>query len=647
MKRLAKTATLFLGFGALALGACSEGADYDLESELATAAVDFDRENHPGKPLYEANCAACHSGTVAKAPHFDFLGMMSPASIHMSMDGGIMSTQAANLSEEERIEVVEYITQREIESIEQLALIKPPMCESDETSQFDLSKPAPAVGWGHDTARFSNAAAAGLDAKSIPDLELKWAFAFPESQRARSQPTIAMGAVFVGSQDGRVYAFDLETGCARWTFNARAEVRTAIVLQSDESDTVSADDPPLAFFGDFIGNLYAVNALTGELAWTFDTTDHPNGTLTGAPAYHDGHLYVPVSSLEPVTAANPEYECCTFRGKVIKVEAATGKVLWEHYSVLEEPVVQGKTSIGTTIIGPSGAPIWNSPAIDAKRGLLYVGTGENYSSPADGNSDAVLAINMATGRREWTNQLTAGDAFNVGCFIEDNPNCPEEDGPDLDIGASIIVLEQPDGKDILIVGRKTGEVFGLDPENSGKIRWTSKVGRGSLQGGVHFGMASDGTRVYVPIYDTMGSLWDHEYLEANRRQGGPQDPVPGMHAVDARDGKLLWSSVQENVCPEELRYCEPGISAAVTAMPGAVFAGHLDGFLRAYAQGTGELLWEYDTKAKVVGVNGIEGHGGSMSGAGPAIGDGYVVTNSGYSLYSHQPGNLLLVFASR
>ncbi len=629
----------------LVLSACSPESSDDIAmpqaepdtlqstDDMQTGAADFDREGHPGGLVYEQQCAGCHDGTVAKAPHFSWLEMMSASVIYKSMTEGVMQVQAAGLSMQQKLEVTEYLTRTHLEDAASVQPISPPFCAD---RSFALQRPIPAVNWGHDTHRYSPSTVAGLSAKDIPQLQLKWAFAFPEAFRARSQPAIALGAVFVGSQDGRVYALDLETGCARWVFAAGAEVRTGIVLSLPEG-TVSSANPPLAFFGDIVARLYAVNALTGELLWSIKADEHPSATLTGTPAYYEGTLFVPVSSLEVIPAADPDYACCTFRGSVLAVDARTGENRWRHYSIPDEPAVVGKTSVGTSVISPSGAPIWTSPTIDRTRGLLYVGTGENYSSPAEGNSDAILAIDMTSGKRVWTRQSTAGDAWNVACMMTDNPNCPKEDGPDFDHGSSILLVPLGDGKELLLAGHKNGHVFGLDPDNQGARLWETEVGRGSIQGGVHFGMAVADQQLYVPIND-MNNTRNGDYLD-------PELARPGMHSVDVRTGELLWSQVQENVCDPDHEFCDPGISAPVTAMPGAVFAGHLDGFIRAYAQQTGEVIWEFDTRPEVLGINGIVGHGGSMSGSGPAIVDGHVVVNSGYGLYNHEPGNLLMVFS--
>ena len=601
--------------------------------DMQTGAADFDRSTHPGKGLYEESCSGCHDGSVSRAPHFSWLEMMSASVIYEAMNVGVMSVQAAALADGEKLLITEYLTRTKLESGAALKVNEPPMCTDGD---FDLSSPAQAVNWGHDTNRYSPSTVAGLTVPEIPNLELKWAFAFPDAFRARSQPTIAMGTVFVGSQDGRVYALDLETGCARWTFSAAAEVRTGIVLSLSEAP-MSKDNPPLAYFGDIIARFYAVNALTGELVWSLKADDHPSATLTATPAFHEGMVFVPVSSLEVIPAADPAYECCTFRGSVLAIDATSGDVLWRHHTIPGEPSEVSRTSIGTKLLSPSGAPVWSSPTVDVKRGLIYVGTGENYSSPADENSDAVLAIDMATGARVWTRQSTSGDAWNVACMMADNPNCPPEDGPDFDHGSSILIVELDKDKDILLAGHKNGTVYALDPDNKAEVLWATEVGRGSIQGGVHFGMSAADTQLYVPIND-MNNTRNGDYLD-------PEQARPGMHSIDANTGKLLWSNVQKNVCFDEDEFCDPGISSAVTSIPGAVFAGHLDGFVRAYASGDGALLWEYDTRPERVGVNGIAGYGGSMSGAGPAIVAGHLVINSGYGLYNHEPGNLLMVFA--
>lgn len=594
------------------------------------------REEMPGAALYQEHCANCHQGGVSRAPHLTWLEMMTPQALVASMTDGLMRPQSAHLSAAQRIHIAEYLSRARYAAQAPSAA---PACVG-EAARFDLSRPVPKVGWGHDTARFVNAQTAQLTTADLGNLRLKWAFAFPNALRARSHPAIALGAVFVGSQDGTVYAFDLQTGCQRWAFQASAEVRTGIVLSAWQPSAAASNpsqDPPLAFFGDILAKLYALNALTGELVWSIKADDHPSATITGTPALAGDRLLVPISSLEVTPAANPNYPCCTFQGKVLAVAPSTGEIIWSHSTIPNPPVQVATTSAGTPVLAPSGAPVWSSPAVDLKRNLAYFGTGENYSSPADGNSDAVIAVDLTTGERAWTRQSTAGDAWNVACMMADNPNCPEEDGPDFDHGASMILIEA-EGRSVLAVGHKNGTVYGLDPDNQGAVLWSTRVGRGSIQGGVHFGMAAAEGLIYAPIND-MNDTRNGDWLD-------PELARPGVHALDAASGEVMWRRVQEDICSPERPFCDPGVSAAVTAIPGALLAGHLDGHLRAYSAANGEVLWDFDTTQPAAAVNGLTAQGGGMSGgAGPAVADGHLVINSGYGLYFHEPGNALLVFA--
>ena len=598
--------------------------------ELRAGSEFADRNALPGAALYNKHCATCHQGQVYKAPHQTWLEMMSQSALSKTMTDGIMAQQAAMLSKKQKIAVIEYLTSRRY--VTKANEAHPIDFCSDYSADFAAWNDDEITGWGRDTSRFIPAEVAGLTREDLPKLKLKWSFGYPDAMRIRSQPTIAMGAIYTGSQDGTVYALDLETGCVRWAFPASAEVRTGIVLGRH------GEERPLAFFGDIIANLYAVDARTGELVWKIRTDEHPSATLTGTPAYHGGVIYAPVSSLEVTAAADPNYPCCTFRGKVIAVDAGSGEIRWLSHTVTETPHKQNISSAGKPAFGPSGAPVWNSPTLDPENNRLFFGSGENYSTPADGNSDAVIAVRMDTGERLWTRQIVAGDAWNVGCMMSgDHPNCPPEQGPDYDQASSPLLIKRPDAGDIIVAGNKNGSVVAYDAATGENRYWAIKVGRGSIQGGVHFGMAAEGSRVYVPINDMNDT-----------RNGDLLDPTlarPGVHAVNAEDGAVLWSHVQENLCGDQRPLCDPGVSAPLTALEDAVIAGHLDGYLRAYDGESGAVLWDYNTQRPLSTVNGVEASGGGMSGAGVAISGGHLVVNSGYGLYFHEPGNALLVFA--
>lgn len=582
-----------------------------------------------GQIVYEENCVACHEGGVARAPHRTMLEIMSPVSVHESMVSGVMQDQAAHLSDREKRDVSAFLTGQSVESA--VANVDAAMCAPDK-GWFDFNATPWQESWGfdHQGSRFIPENVANLTTDEVGSLKLKWVFAYPGANRARSQPSFAGGALFVGSHDGTVYALDEETGCIRWTFKASAEVRTHITV--GPWDAGDGDARPLAYFGDLVGNVYAIDARTGDLAWRMRASDHANATITAAPTLYDDRLYVAVSSLEVATAADPEYECCTFRGSVMALDAATGDTVWETFTIDEEPALTGKNSIGTRQYGPSGSPIWNSPAIDEKRNQLFVGTGENYSSPATATSDAIIAMDLDTGAINWVSQTTAGDVWNMSCEMPDRANCPEEDGPDFDYGAGTMIGTLDDGREIVMAGQKSGDVYGFDPE-TGDVIWGTKVGRGGIQGGVHFSLAYDGSRLFVPISD----MGDGKTYDEEKR--------PGLYAIDPANGEVAWETLLSDNCGNR-EFCDPGISAAISAIPGVVFAGSMDGVMRAFDSATGEILWSYDSARDYPDtLTGIKAQGGSFGGgSGPVVHNGRLYANSGYGIYFHMPGNVLLMF---
>ncbi len=592
------------------------------ESMNAHIGTTIDPATHPGRAIYAQHCAMCHEGTVAKAPSPHFLAMMAPDAVLAALNDGVMKQQGAMLASSERGLVAEYLTRTSLADYHPPAA--PAACKS-ALIDFAHAQPPARAGWGHDNRRFVSADAAGLSGADVAALKLKWAFAFPASVRARSQPAIGWGTLFVGSQDGTVYAFELASGCLKWRTRVSAEVRTAIVLDPDQRRL---------YFGDLLGRVHAADAATGRLLWSIKADDHPSVTITGTPTLASGRLFVPVSSLEVVSAGDPKYACCTFQGSVLALDPASGAQLWRARTVPGAPAPHGTTTSGAQVLGPSGAPVWNSPSWDAGRGALYFGSGENFSSPADGNSDAVFAVDAASGARRWVTQLTTGDAWNVGCMI-DNGNCPAEHGPDYDVAASVLLVPTAEYGDVLVAGQKSGLVFGLDPV-TGQILWQVRLGHGGTQGGVHFGMAAEGQHVFVGINDM-----------ADTGDGRIYDPAlrgAGLHALDAATGRVLWRALAQPRDCGGRDYCDPGISAAVTALPGVVIAGRLDGLLQAYDAANGKVIWSFDTLQQVSTITGKTAAGGAISGPGVAIGEGYLVTNTGYGMYKHMAGALLLVF---
>jgi len=619
-------------FAAVLTVSCSRSADEEGGAQPKTVEEVVQEQAPPGEAAYHAHCASCHDQVVYKAPSRLFIGMTGPKNILKAMDGGIMSEQAANISEADRRAIAEYLSGQSLDQLVEAR--QAPECDAEHG--FDASQTPIATGWGVDpeNTRFQPVQSGGLTVADVPKLKVKWAFAFTNAYKARSQPVFGGGAIYFGSQDGTVRALDAKTGCLRWEFHAPAEVRTGIVISPWSADDANAD--PTLYFGDLLARAYAISARTGELRWVSRVDDHRDATITGTPTLAGDKLFVPVSSLEVVSAINVNYSCCTFRGSVVALDAASGKQIWKSWSIDKPPEDAGKNNKGTTILAPSGAPIWNSPTVDLKRGRIYAGTGENYSSPADGNSDAIIAFDMNTGKKLWVSQQTAGDAWNAAClsdYTKDDANCPVENGPDYDFAASPMLITLPGGRDVVIGGEKSGAVMAIDPDG-GETLWKTQVGRGGVQGGVHFGMAADGSRIYVPINDMV-------YPEDVTRYKFTTPPKPGLYALDAESGEIVWSTPAPDDC-NKLKYCDPGISQAITAIPGAVIAGHMDGRLRIYSAENGAILWELNTLQDFDTVSGEKARGGSFSGPGPVVAHGMIYVNSGYGIYNHMPGNVLL-----
>ena len=480
-------------------------------------------------------------------------------------------------------------------------------------------------GWGNDASnsRFQNAKAAGLTAADVPKLTLKWAFGFPGATSASGQPTVAAGRVFVGNIIGMVYSLDAKTGCTHWSFKADGGVRTAISVAQ-----LPIDGTPrtIAMFGDVRAFVYAVDAQSGTQIWKTKIDDHPMARVTGAPSYHNGRLYVPVASIEEVAGARPNYQCCTFRGSVVALDAATGKQVWKTY-MMEEPKIAGKNAAGTPLWKPAGAAIWTSPTIDVAKNAIYVATGNAYTSPAAPTSDAVVALDLTTGAIRWVQQVTPNDTFVIGCKAGVEP-CPNDVGPDFDFGNSPILRTLPGGRRVISLGQKSGVVWGLSPDENGKVLWQYRAGKGSALGGIEWGSAADDQNIYVPVSDVLA----------------PSEQAGGLHAVRLATGERVWHTPAPALSCTVGPGCTGAQSAAISVMPGVVFSGSIDGHFRAYSTSDGRIIWDFNTMQPFQTVNGVKAQGGSIDAAGPVIAGGMVYTNSGYGQWRGKPGNVLLAF---
>lgn len=581
----------------------------------------------PAQAVYRERCASCHdaapdSPEASRAPSRAALRAKSRDAIIAALStGGSMAPMATGLTAVEKAAVAALLSpvaSAPVESTVGRCLVQPGQLADPATSpQWN--------GWGNDptNARFQSAAAAGLTARVVPKLTLKWAFGIPGVTAVSAQPTVFGGRVFIGSENGVVYALDAATGCTYWQFTAAGGVRSAVSVGA------LAGTRPVryaAYFGDFRANVYAVDAQTGEEIWRVKVEDHAMARITGAPALVDGRLYVPVSSLEELPGARPDYPCCTFRGSVVALDASTGTQVWKTYTVAKAPVMVGKTAKGTPRWKPAGAAVWASPTVDLARKLLYVATGNAYTDPAPPTSDAVLAMALDTGAIQWVSQVTPDDSFVVGCR-PGNENCPDKVGPDFDFGNSPILRRLGNDRSVIVIGQKSGVAYGMDPDKKGAVLWQYRAGQGTALGGIEWGSAADERVMYVPVSDVL------------RSEAG------GLHAIGVGSGEQIWHTPAPPLSCKGGPGCSSAQSAAISVIPGVVFSGAVDGHLRAYDSGDGRIIWDVDTARDFDTVNGVQASGGSIDGPGPTIAGGMLYTGSGYGRWRGRPGNVLLAFA--
>ena len=573
--------------------------------------------------IFAGSCATCHTGAQdSRAPSLEALHQHSPESVIQALTGGVMRGQGAHLTGAERRALAEFVTGQKLsEKTRDTSIGRCPA----PPAKFDASRPT-WNGWSPtpENWHFQPAAQAGLTAAQVPNLKLKWAFGYPDIAVAWGQPTVASGRVYVGSQNGDVYVLDAKTGCTYWTFVAGAGVRTSIIIGPRKaSQGVPAGHN--AYFGDMNGFVYAVDADTGKVMWRMQVDEHPQVRLTGTFTLFEDRLYVPAASWEEMSSSDPKYECCTFRGNLSALDAATGKVLWKTYTIADTPKVIGTNNQGTNIFGPSGGGIWTTPTIDAKRGLIYVGTGNTFSGPDQPLTDSVLAIEMKTGKVRWSFRGVEGSDVSSG-FCRFVVGC--KNGPDLDFGVTMVLGHLPDGKDAVFAGHKSGIGFALNPD-TGAVLWKYRAGLGGTFGGMQSGTTFDGKNVYFPNSDITNPA-----------------PAPGgLHAVDPVTGQRVWYTPPvPPLCGEPRNGCSSALSAAITAIPGAIFAGSNDGGMRAYSTKDGSILWTFDTNREFQTVNGVPAKGASILGPGPVVAGGMLIFNSGYGQNRGRPGNVLLAF---
>jgi polyvinyl alcohol dehydrogenase (cytochrome) len=567
--------------------------------------------------LFEQRCASCHNETnKIGAPLPETLRQMSWQSILAALETGKMSAVGSAMTAVERESIAKTIGKTDSQPVAISAKCSPQGGPSKITSGADWN------GWADPAnTRFQPAQRAGLTAQTTPKLKLKWAFGFPGVTTAFGTPSVVDGRLYVGAADGTVYSLSASTGCIYWTYAAAGGVRVAPVVSSDGRSV---------YFGDLHANIYSLDTQTGKLFWKTRADEHPLAVITGSPKLDSGRLYVSVSGRdESIAAINPAYECCTYRGSIVALDAATGARIWRTYTVSDVPKQVGHNKAGTKSFGPSGSAVWSSPTLDIDKKIIYAGTGVNYSNPPTDTSDAIVAVDMESGRILWSRQFSESDSYNFACGAQDKSNCPRDPFVDKDFGNSGMLRSLGGGTRILVASDKGGIVYGLDPDQQGKLVWQQKIAAGGVNGGTMWGGASDEQNIaYLGISD---------FIAGKPEAGG------GLVALRMATGEKVWMTPAPKPTCIATAGCSAAQPAPVTVIPGVAFLGSWDGHIRAYETRKGAIIWDFDTAQDFQTVNGVKAHGGSINSMAPTVAGGMLYITSGYS-GTALPGNVLLAF---
>jgi len=465
-----------------------------------------------------------------------------------------------------------------------------------------------------------------ISAANVGQLAPKWTYTTAGDVSAT--PAVDDTTVYVPDWAGYLYAIDRTTGQLRWQVSIASV--TGVLFDKARATPAVTDDKviigtqgSILFGGGPGGKVLAFNKFTGALTWSTQADNHPAAIITQSATVFDGRVYVGVASQEEALAAFvPGYQL-SFRGSMLALDLNTGAILWKTYMA---PA------------GYTGNALWgSSPAIDTKRGQVYIATGNNYSVPqsvldcvtaagtdpvaqaaclpANDHFDSVLALDLKTGAIRWATRAIPYDAWTVDCipFFGDGDLCPSPAGPDYDFGQAPALFTVKSGKknrDVVGAGQKSGQYWELDA-NTGAVLWVTEAGPGGTAGGLQWGSAVDGTRVYTANANSNLVEWPSS--------GHPTSGV--WSGLDAVTGQLLWQTRPTH---------GGGTSGPVTTANGVVYGCSLDadGHMYALNAATGAILWSFAS-------------GGSCL-SGAAISNGTLFWGSGYSNFGFGTANNVL-----
>ena len=517
---------------------------------------------------------------------------------------------------------------------------------------------------GQNLGNWRNQGDTPISSQNVAKLKTKWVFTTAGDVSAT--PAVANGIVYFPDFAGNFYAVNAKSGALVW----KHQLADWTAVRGDYARNDPAIHDGLVILGNQAGNnaswnggkyvggggakVMAVDANTGKLKWMTEVEAFPTAMVTSSPVIHKGVVYVGIASAEENSAAVQGTPCCVSRGSVVALDVSTGQILWKTYMVPDNGGVAG---------GYSGGGVWDStPVVDVKRNSLYVGTGNNYQVPiavqqcfainkSNPNCtdpmdyfDAVVALDLDTGKIKWAKRALYYDAWNVNCIEAitppnfsigpgPGPNCPTPQGPDYDFGGTGPQLLKAGGGEILGIGEKSGIYWALNPDD-GRVIWNTQVGPGSALGGIEWGTATDGKRIYVPIANPFGVPYELQ-PEGAKANGG------SWAALDPATGNLLWQTATPGACSQPIPNITQGCMGLgpASVANGLVYAGSMDTnpaapTMFALDAKTGKILWSFAAGSSVI--------------PGPAIVGNSIYWGSGYGHFGPSlgtPNNKLFAFS--
>jgi polyvinyl alcohol dehydrogenase (cytochrome) len=480
------------------------------------------------------------------------------------------------------------------------------------------------------TAAATEQAGSLIDTRNVGQLEPKWVFTTGGNVSARA--AVVNGVAYFPDWAGNVYAVRASDGRKLWSRSIPADYLPGLTF-SPSVKLVSRTTPYVdsttntMYLGTQAGAyMLAIDTVTGNLKWKTQLDTHPDAVDTGSPIAFKGVLYVGVSSMEELSAAAPNYPCCSFRGSVVALDASSGQQKWKTY---------------TTPAGYSGVAVWGSTIVpDLARGVVYATTGNNYDEPTDpayhaciedggtaescgspdNHFDSVLALNMKSGGVVWSQRLGGPDDWNLACPFHTD-NCPEAAGEDFDFGSGVnmFTIKTPQGdKQVIGAGQKSGVYVTFDPDDHGKVLWATQVGPGSSFGGIIWGSATDGRRIYVAI----GNFKHQPYTFPS----GETSTGGSWAALDPATGDILWQTADPSGAMD---------LGPLTVSNGVVFApsmadGATSPTMFALDGSSGAVKWRFASGGSVV--------------AGASIARNTVFWGSGYNVPAGRSNNHFYAF---